>query len=102
MSHIIKWSHQFTSFHTVRNNHELEEIELDHSVAQGQASAFYSALSGGGRPPHPPPHEPLCPQAAPPLPTTTLTAVAKAIVRAKEKERQEQWLRQLQQQQRQQ
>jgi hypothetical protein len=47
----IKRSQSFPSFHTVRNDLELEEIELDHSAAQGQASAFYSAPSGGGRPP---------------------------------------------------
>jgi hypothetical protein len=48
---IIKRSQPFPSFHTVRNDLELEEIELDHSTAQGQASAFYSTPSGGGRPP---------------------------------------------------
>jgi hypothetical protein len=51
MNIFIKRSQSFLSFHTVRNNLELEEIELDHSAAQGQASAFYSAPSGGGRPP---------------------------------------------------
>jgi hypothetical protein len=38
-------------FHTIRNDLELEEVELDHSVAQGQASLFYSVPSGGQRPP---------------------------------------------------
>jgi hypothetical protein len=38
----IKQSQSFPSFHTVRNDLELDEIELDHSVRQGQASAFYS------------------------------------------------------------
>jgi hypothetical protein len=51
MKIFIKRSQPFPYFHTVRNDLELEEIELDHSVAQGQASAFYSAPSGGGRPP---------------------------------------------------
>jgi hypothetical protein len=51
MKIFIKRSQQFPSFHTVRNDYELEEIELDHSAAQGQASTFYSAPSGGGRPP---------------------------------------------------
>jgi hypothetical protein len=51
MKIFIKRSQLFPSFHTVRNDIELEEIELDHSVTQGQASAFYSAPSGGGRPP---------------------------------------------------
>jgi hypothetical protein len=44
----IKRSQSFPSFHTVRNDLELEEIELDHSMAQGQTSAFYSMPSGGG------------------------------------------------------
>jgi hypothetical protein len=74
MKIFIKWSQSFPSFHTVRNDLKLEEIELDHSAAQGQASAFYSAPSGGGRPPQqqlpprPPPQEPPCPLAAPPPP----------------------------------
>jgi hypothetical protein len=51
MKIFIKRSQSFPSFHTVRNDLKLEEIELDHSAAQGQASAFYSAPSGGGRPP---------------------------------------------------
>jgi hypothetical protein len=64
----------FPSFHTLRNDLELEEIELDHSVAQGQTTAFYSTPSGGGRPPQqllppcPPPQELACPQVAPPPP----------------------------------
>jgi hypothetical protein len=72
MKIFIKRSQPFSSFHTVRNDLELEEIELDHSVAQGQASVFYSVPSGGGRPPQqllppcPPPQEPPCPPAAPP------------------------------------
>jgi hypothetical protein len=72
MKIFIKWSQSFPSFHTVRNDLEIEEIELDHSAAQGQASMFYSAPSGGGRPPQqqqplrPPQQEPPCPQAAPP------------------------------------
>jgi hypothetical protein len=49
MKIFIKRSQPFPSFHTVRNNLELEEIELDHTAAQGQASAFYSVPSGGGR-----------------------------------------------------
>jgi hypothetical protein len=51
MKIFIKWSQPFPSFHIIRNNLELEEIELGHSAAQGHASAFYSAPSGGGRPP---------------------------------------------------
>jgi hypothetical protein len=35
MKIFIKWSQSFPSFHTVRNNLKLEEIELDHSAAQG-------------------------------------------------------------------
>jgi hypothetical protein len=35
MKIFIKRSQLFPSFHTVRNNLELEEIELDHLVAQG-------------------------------------------------------------------
>jgi hypothetical protein len=50
MKIFIKRSQPFPSFHTVCNDLEHEEIELDHSVAQGQASAFYSAPSGRGRP----------------------------------------------------
>jgi hypothetical protein len=50
MKIFIKRSQPFPSFHTVRNDHELKEIKLDHSVAQGQASAFYSAPSRGGCP----------------------------------------------------
>jgi hypothetical protein len=74
MKIFIKRSQSFPSFHTVRNDLELEEIELDHSAAQGQASAFYSAPSRGGCPPQqqlppcPSSQEPPCPQAAPPLP----------------------------------
>jgi hypothetical protein len=51
MKIFIKRSQPFPSFHTVRNDLKLEEIKLDHSTAQGQASAFYSTPSGGGRPP---------------------------------------------------
>jgi hypothetical protein len=51
MKIFIKQSQPFPSFHTIRNNLELEEIKLDNSKAYGQASAFYSVLSGGGRPP---------------------------------------------------
>jgi hypothetical protein len=51
MKIFIKRSQPFPSFHTVRNDLELKEIELDHLAAQGQASAFYSAPSGGGHPP---------------------------------------------------
>jgi hypothetical protein len=40
MNIFIKWSQPFPSFHTVRNDLKLEEIELDHSVP-----------SGGGHPP---------------------------------------------------
>jgi hypothetical protein len=49
MKIFIKRSRSFPFFHTVRNDLELEEIELDNSVVQGQASTFYSA-SKGGRP----------------------------------------------------
>jgi hypothetical protein len=31
----IKQTQPFPSFHTIHNDHELEEIELDHSAAQG-------------------------------------------------------------------
>jgi hypothetical protein len=51
MKIFIKRLQPFPSFHTVRNDLKLKEIELDHSAAQGQASAFYSTLLGGGRPP---------------------------------------------------
>jgi hypothetical protein len=51
MKIFIKRSQPFPSFHTVRNDLDLEEIELDHSVTQGPTSTFYSAPSGGGRPP---------------------------------------------------
>jgi hypothetical protein len=47
----IKRSQSFPSFHTVRKDFEIEEIELDHSAAQGQATTFYSVPSGGGCPP---------------------------------------------------
>jgi hypothetical protein len=50
MKIFIKRSQPFPSFHTIRNDLKLEEVELDHSAAQGQAFAFYSAPSGGGRP----------------------------------------------------
>jgi hypothetical protein len=46
----IKRSQSFPSFHTVCNDHELDDIKLEHSVPQGQVSAFYSAPSGGGHP----------------------------------------------------
>jgi hypothetical protein len=74
MKIFIKRSQPFPFFHTVRNDLELEEIELDHSAAEGQASAFYSAPSRGGRPlqqqlpPRPSLQEPPCPQVAPPTP----------------------------------
>jgi hypothetical protein len=51
MKIFIERSQPFPSFHIVRNDLELKEIELDHSAAQGHASAFYSAPSGGGCPP---------------------------------------------------
>ena len=35
MKIFIEQSQPFPSFHTVRNDLELEEIELDHSTAQG-------------------------------------------------------------------
>jgi hypothetical protein len=35
MKIFIKRSQSFPPFHTVRNDLELEEIELDHSMAQG-------------------------------------------------------------------
>jgi hypothetical protein len=50
MKIFIKRSQLFPSFHTICNDLELEEIELDHSVAQGQATVFYFAPSGGGCP----------------------------------------------------
>jgi hypothetical protein len=50
MKIFIKQSQSSPPFHTVRNDLKLKEIELDHSVAQGQASAFYSTLSGEGLP----------------------------------------------------
>jgi hypothetical protein len=43
MKIFIKRSQSFPSFHTVCNDPELEEIELDHSVTQGQPFTFYSA-----------------------------------------------------------
>jgi hypothetical protein len=52
MKIFIKWLQPIPSFHIICNDLELEEIELDHSAVQGQASAFYSAPSGGGCPPH--------------------------------------------------
>jgi hypothetical protein len=51
MKIFIKRSQSFPSSHTIRNDLELEDIELDNSVAQGQASTSYSAPSGGGHPP---------------------------------------------------
>jgi hypothetical protein len=51
MKIFIKRSQPFPFFDTVRNDLKLMEIKLDHSVAQGQASAFYFGTSGGGRPP---------------------------------------------------
>jgi hypothetical protein len=51
MKIFIKRSQSFPSFHTIRNDLKLEKIKLDHSAAQGQAIAFYSALSGGEHPP---------------------------------------------------
>jgi hypothetical protein len=57
MKIFIKRSQLFPSFHTICNDLKLEDIELDHSVAQGQASVFYSAPSGGG---HPPPQQLPC------------------------------------------
>jgi hypothetical protein len=51
MKIFIKRSQSFPSFHTVRNDLELKEIELDHSAAQGQTSTFYSAPSRGVPPP---------------------------------------------------
>jgi hypothetical protein len=72
MKIFIKRLQSFPSFHTVRNDHKLEEIELDHSVAQSQAFAFYSMPLGGGcylqqlLPPRLPQQEPPCPLATPP------------------------------------
>jgi hypothetical protein len=89
MKIFIKRSQSFPSFHTVRNDLELEEIDLNNSAGQGQASVFYYAPSGGGRPPqqqlppHPPQQEPLCPPVPPPPPTSPPTTVAKARVRAR-------------------
>jgi hypothetical protein len=45
MKIFIKRSQSFPSFDTIRNDLEPEEIELDHSTAQGHASVFYSAPS---------------------------------------------------------
>jgi hypothetical protein len=50
MKIFIKWLQPFPSFHTVHNDLKLKEIELDHSAAKGQATAFYSMPSGGGLP----------------------------------------------------
>jgi hypothetical protein len=50
MKIFIKQSQLFPSFHTIHNDLEIEEIELDNSAAQGQASAFHSTPSGGGHP----------------------------------------------------
>jgi hypothetical protein len=105
MKIFIKRSQSFPSFHTVRNDLELKEIELDNSAAQGQASPFYSALSGGGRPPQqqlphahhsrnrqvPRRHIPLLP----PTPTT----VAKTRVRTRRRGKARARLRRLWQQQ---
>jgi hypothetical protein len=84
MKIFIKQSQLFPSFHTICNDLKLEEIELDHLVAQGPASVFYSAPSGGGHPPPQqlpprPPHQELsCPPMAfhllPPTPTTVTNA----------------------------
>jgi hypothetical protein len=52
MKIFINRSQSFPSFHTIHNDLELEEIELENSVAQGQTSVFYLASSGGGRPPY--------------------------------------------------
>jgi hypothetical protein len=51
MKVFIKRLQPFPSLHTVRKDLKLEEIQLDNSAAQGQASAFYSVTSSGGRPP---------------------------------------------------
>jgi hypothetical protein len=51
MKIFITRSQPFPSFHTVCNDLELEEIELDHSTAQGQAFVFYFMPSRVGRPP---------------------------------------------------
>jgi hypothetical protein len=51
MNIFLKWSQSFPCFHTVCSDLELKEIEMDNSMAQGQASAFYSTPSEGGRPP---------------------------------------------------
>jgi hypothetical protein len=89
MKIFIKQSQSFPSFHTICNDLELEEIELDHSAAQGHASAFYSVPSEGGHPPQqqlpprPSPQETPCPQAAPPSPAPTPTTAAKARGRGK-------------------
>jgi hypothetical protein len=50
MKIFIKRSQLSPSFHIVRNDLELEKIELDNSTAQEHASAFYPAPLGGGRP----------------------------------------------------
>jgi hypothetical protein len=91
MKIFIKRSQPFSSFHTIRNDLELEKIELDHSAAQGQASMFYSASSGGRHPPqqllppHPSQQKLPCPQVAPPPPTPNPNNDGKGNGKGKEK-----------------
>jgi hypothetical protein len=89
MKIFIKRSQSFPSFHTVRNDIELEEIGLDHLAA----STPYTVPLGKGSPPQqqlpprPPQQEPPCPLVAPPSPAPPPTMVAKARVRARGKAR---------------
>jgi hypothetical protein len=91
MKIFIKRLQSFPSFNIIRNDLELEEIELDNSAAHGHASVFYSMSSGGGcpsqqlLPPRPPQQEPLCLPTAPPPPAPTPTMAIKARVRVREK-----------------
>jgi hypothetical protein len=77
MKIFIKRSQPSPSFHTIRNNLKLKEIELDHLAAWGQAFAFYSMPSRGGPPSQqhlplrPPQQEPSCTLVAPPPPAPT-------------------------------
>jgi hypothetical protein len=75
MKIFIKQSQLFPSFHTIHNDLELEQIELDNSTAQRHAFAFYSAPSRGGHPlQYLPPcqleQESSCPPMVPPSPAT--------------------------------
>jgi hypothetical protein len=90
----IKRSQLFPSFHIVHNNLQLEEIELNNLMGQGQASVFYSVNLGEGCPllpqlqqPCPPQQQQVSPLAARhPLPLPP-TMVEKARIRARGKAR---------------